>query len=310
LQAALIGAVIGGISGGLAKGLGDLNPGGDFFSWGHAEQTLGHALLGGAVSEVQGGSFGSGALAGAVNGAFGPAISRIGGGRPDFEYVAERVAVSAVLGGTVSELGGGKFANGAVTAAFLRLYNEESFHAKYTDGHSYWYRDSRGTGGYFQTVGAQAVPTSAETDGTAGWDTAEEAAQVAIDSSWSFSGGNEWAGVVFQNPDGSYGYTIAFSTSSWFFYPGINSPTQSWTGPTDINGSSASAIWHIHAGGTKYNSVFSGGDLKEAMLINVPNYMGDMRGGIYMLNPTGHGTPGMFDHFNPDKIIRRPAPGG
>ncbi len=30
-----------------------------------------------------------------------------------------------MLGGTAAELGGGKFANGAVTAAFLRLYNDE-----------------------------------------------------------------------------------------------------------------------------------------------------------------------------------------
>jgi len=60
-----------------------------------------------------------------VNGAFGLVIDKIGGGNLDYEYVAERVAVSAVLGGTATELGGGKFANGAITAAFLRLYNEE-----------------------------------------------------------------------------------------------------------------------------------------------------------------------------------------
>jgi RHS repeat-associated protein len=125
LQAAVIGAVIGGISGGIAKGLGDLNRAGQFFSWGHGGQTLGHALLGGAVSEIQGGDFESGALVGAINGGFGPAIDKIGGGAMDFEHVAERVAVAAVLGGTAAELGGGKFANGAVTAAFLRLYNEE-----------------------------------------------------------------------------------------------------------------------------------------------------------------------------------------
>jgi len=125
LQAAVIGAVIGGISGGIAKELGDLNPEGHFFSLGHAGQTVGHALLGGVLSEVQGGSFESGALAGAVNGAFGPAIDQIAHGSVSVESVSERVAIAAVLGGTASALGGGKFANGAVTAAFLRLYNEE-----------------------------------------------------------------------------------------------------------------------------------------------------------------------------------------
>jgi hypothetical protein len=38
--------------------------------------------------------------------------------------------LSAAVGGTAAELGGGKFANGAITAAFLRLYNDE-LHIKY-----------------------------------------------------------------------------------------------------------------------------------------------------------------------------------
>ena len=40
--------------------------------------------------------------------------------------IAERTVFSAAIGGTAPELGGGKFANGAVTAAFLRLYNDEN----------------------------------------------------------------------------------------------------------------------------------------------------------------------------------------
>ncbi len=32
---------------------------------------------------------------------------------------------SSVLGGTVSRIGGGKFANGAVTGTFARLFNNE-----------------------------------------------------------------------------------------------------------------------------------------------------------------------------------------
>lgn len=34
------------------------------------------------------------------------------------------VSANMVLGGTASELGGGKFANGAATAAFVMLFNE------------------------------------------------------------------------------------------------------------------------------------------------------------------------------------------
>jgi len=34
-----------------------------------------------------------------------------------------KMAISAIVGGTASRLGGGKFANGAVSAAFVHMYN-------------------------------------------------------------------------------------------------------------------------------------------------------------------------------------------
>lgn len=52
-----------------------------------------------------------------------PAIDSIGGGASN--YAGARVAAAAVLGGTVSVMSGGKFANGALTAAFSRAFNEE-----------------------------------------------------------------------------------------------------------------------------------------------------------------------------------------
>lgn len=39
---------------------------------------------------------------------------------------AERVVAAAILGGTTSVIAGGKFANGALTGAFGRAFNEES----------------------------------------------------------------------------------------------------------------------------------------------------------------------------------------
>ncbi|MEZ5897875.1 MAG: hypothetical protein R3D51_00120, partial [Hyphomicrobiaceae bacterium] len=80
-----------------------------------------HAVVGGAVSVAQGGSFETGALTGAV--AAGSSLlmdssglmGHSGDGVP--ENVAARTAVSAVAGGTASVLSGGKFANGAITGA-------------------------------------------------------------------------------------------------------------------------------------------------------------------------------------------------
>ena len=76
-----------------------------------------HAVVGGAVSMAQGGSFASGAISAAV-GALGSEI----GGQFGANSIA-RTAIAAIAGGTASVLTGGKFVNGAVTAAFADMYN-------------------------------------------------------------------------------------------------------------------------------------------------------------------------------------------
>ena len=43
---------------------------------------------------------------------------------------AEQVVANAVLGGVVSELGGGKFANGAMTAAYTMMFNDLAHKSK------------------------------------------------------------------------------------------------------------------------------------------------------------------------------------
>jgi RHS repeat-associated protein len=83
-----------------------------------------HAIVGGAFSVAQGGSFAAGAAAGAVSAAGalmmeGTALGAI----PGQQGLMVRTAISAVLGGTTSVLAGGKFANGAITGAFGYLYN-------------------------------------------------------------------------------------------------------------------------------------------------------------------------------------------
>ncbi len=56
--------------------------------------------------------------------------------------------ISSVSGGIVAELGGGKFANGAMTAAFVSLYNHGSSAYEGDD-----YSIDRGNGkGYFHDV--------------------------------------------------------------------------------------------------------------------------------------------------------------
>ena len=90
------------------------------FGWNSA--TYSHvstvATVGGITVSLQGGKFGHGFLSAGIGAAVGgiPALQGVGAGR-----VAARTVVSAVSAGTVSEITGGKFANGAVTAAFFSL---------------------------------------------------------------------------------------------------------------------------------------------------------------------------------------------
>jgi RHS repeat-associated protein len=82
---------------------------------GALSKTVAHGVVGGAFSEVRGGSFKSGFLAAGFSSA---------AGNLDFGSVPANVVRSAVFGGAGSVLGGGKFADGAVTGAFTYVLND------------------------------------------------------------------------------------------------------------------------------------------------------------------------------------------
>ena len=97
--------------------------------------TAGHvatvATVGGITTALQGGKFGHGFLSAGL-GSAAPAL-------PGLRQVAAtglggRALVSAVTAGTVSEITGGKFANGAVTAAFLSLVSSAAQKIKFKHG--------------------------------------------------------------------------------------------------------------------------------------------------------------------------------
>ena len=70
-----------------------------------------------AISKAQGGKWSAGFWSGFASSALAPLAQGAG-------TTEAKVAISAIVGGTASELGGGKFANGAVTGAFVMMYNE------------------------------------------------------------------------------------------------------------------------------------------------------------------------------------------
>ncbi len=121
--------VVGGISGAItAGGLHGIDPGagGLFLNPGKASLHIaGHGVVGGATNEAMGGKFQDGFISAAVSAAAADAgaYAFIKGDSPG--AVAGRTAMAGIVGGTASALGGGKFSNGAWTAAFQHLLNAE-----------------------------------------------------------------------------------------------------------------------------------------------------------------------------------------
>jgi len=105
----LKGAVLGGLTGAAFAGVGD-----KFAGW---ENVVGHAAVGCASSVGSGGGCQSGALSGAAGSMF----SQFG---PQFDSFAANLVANSVAGGVASVVGGGKFENGAKTAAFGYLFNQ------------------------------------------------------------------------------------------------------------------------------------------------------------------------------------------
>lgn len=103
---------------------GDISFGGNQLTAGQvAGQITAHAVVGGVTASLQGGKFGHGFFSAGVTKAAGGAWLP-GGDQLQAGDIAYGTVVSAVIGGTASEISGGKFSNGARTAVFQYLFNQ------------------------------------------------------------------------------------------------------------------------------------------------------------------------------------------
>ena len=103
-------------------GIGSL--GGDWYT-----RMVLHSISDGTMEALQGGHFEHGLYVGMVSAGGNELISGYANHMTD----VGTIATSAVLGGVVSEIGGGKFANGAMTSAFQMMYNH-MLHTGFDDG--------------------------------------------------------------------------------------------------------------------------------------------------------------------------------
>ena len=118
LKSAFIGGFTGGLAGQIGQKFGTA-PG----TFASAEAIASHAALGCASATLSGGDCGSGALAGGFTKITSPYIAEFAGSTT-FSDKFTGALMAGTVGGTVSELTGGKFANGAITGAFAYLYNQ------------------------------------------------------------------------------------------------------------------------------------------------------------------------------------------
>ena len=134
LRGVAVGGISGAITGSLLHGMeGAAEASGQFLD--KAAHVAGHGVVGGASNVALGGKFQDGFLSAAAgayaswtimkNSTIASTIASNGFGR---------TALASVVGGTTSVLGGGKFANGAYTAAFQHLLNSEAGNSKNSIG--------------------------------------------------------------------------------------------------------------------------------------------------------------------------------
>ena len=129
----LSGALWGAVSAGVAFGIGSLySEMVKGASWGQTTlaknlRDILHGLSRGLIAKARGQKFSAGFWSGYVSSAFG-GVSRLV--RSD----GAKIMVRAVVGGTAAAIGGGKFANGAVSAAFVMMFGSNVRPSKILNG--------------------------------------------------------------------------------------------------------------------------------------------------------------------------------
>ena len=86
-----------------------------------------HGIAQGTISELRGGNFRSGFVGAVAGSVAGGASGRVMGSLGVASNVGSRTAVAGIFGGLAAKASGGSFEDGAVSAAFTHLFNDEEF---------------------------------------------------------------------------------------------------------------------------------------------------------------------------------------
>lgn len=103
-------------------------------------RAVSHGVAQGTIAEISGGDFKDGFVGAAFSYVVGATVldKLVPANDNDFGMIVARGAAEAVVGGTAAAIGGGKFANGAYSAAFVYAFNQvlQSYKGKATFGNN------------------------------------------------------------------------------------------------------------------------------------------------------------------------------
>lgn len=125
---AVEGGVMGAVKGAVTYEIGHGFGGEKGLNFNDFERGLAHGIFQGGLAELNGGSFKDGFIGGAVGhwaGGIGESAFGDVATHTDWSDIIGRTAISAIAGGLVADATGGDFAQGAMTAAFVHLFNTE-----------------------------------------------------------------------------------------------------------------------------------------------------------------------------------------
>jgi RHS repeat-associated protein len=210
---------------------------------GHFTRSAFHGVTQGAIAAAGGGRFGDGAL-GAFSGSFlsfiPEGVAGPYGSGGEWAKIG-RMTAAAVVGGTASTIGGGKFANGAWSAAFVSRFNH--------DGRRHVFRS--------MTVDNKVYEVAHHSDGFGERACGRNPACLMNNSDidWRHPKTVEWQGALQQQGAGEVGTMLSLAPVAGPSLIGLGVANRFWAGTRALFGDFGGAIGQLFGAAGRFKAV-------------------------------------------------------